>query len=373
MKTIVHNTSGKILTDLQSVAGIVEKRHTVPILGNLLLKGQGNKLQVTGSDLEIQIQSTVTTAADCEKIETTVNSHKLITLLKTLPSDQETTLQLTEGKLLVKSGRSRFTLQTLPAADYPLFQLDADFGASVSVPQGVLRQLLKRVTFAVAPDDDLRYFLRGVLVVIEAGHLRLVATNGSRLAMAEASVESLNDFERQEVILPRKTAMQLQNMLRDTDESVELRLAAKQVKVRVGSTEIVSKLVEGRFPDYMRVIPQGHIDVMTVNRGEFQLSLQRAQILASEKYNSVRLSLSPNMLGVASNNAESEEVTDEIGVVYGGEDVNTGFNIGFLLDALTTMDHETIEIRSNPRVAGATLLTIPGDTTFKYACMPLKI
>ena len=331
---VLKATQDKVLAVLQSVAGIVERRHTLPILANVLIRKTGNALQLTTSDLEVQIRTTAELGGDTGDFTTTVNARKIIDVLRTMPADQTVSLETSQDKLILKGGKSRFTLQTLAAEDFPLVQEAANFGPAFSVPQKTLKQLLGQVAFAMAV-QDIRYYLNGILFVAEGQTLSLIATDGHRLAFASATLDV--EVPKQEVILPRKTVIELQRLLSDADGALEMRFAGNQAKFSFGALEFVTKLVEGKFPDYNRVIPQNHHNSVTLGRAPLLASLQRTAIMTSDKFKGVRLNIEPGTLRVASNNAEQEEAVDELDIDYGGDAIEIGFNVTYLIDALASM------------------------------------
>ncbi len=366
---VLKATQDKVLAVLQSVAGIVERRHTLPVLANVLIRKTGGSLQLTTSDLEIQIRTTAELDGDAGNFTTTVGARKLIDILRTMPSDQTVSLESNQSKLILKGGKSRFTLQTLPAEDFPLVQEAAAFGPSFSVPQKTLKDLLQQVSFAMAI-HDIRYYLNGILFVAEGKQLSLVATDGHRLAYASATLEI--EVPRQEVILPRKTVLELQRLLSDKEGAIEMQFASNQAKFSFDGMEFVTKLVEGKFPDYNRVIPKNHKNTITLGRTALLATLQRTAILTSEKFKGVRLNLEPGVLRVASSNAEQEEAVDELEIDYAGDAIEIGFNVTYLIDALTNMDQDMVQIDLADSNSSA-LITIPDNTTFKYVVMPMRI
>ena len=366
---VLKATQEKLLSVLQSVAGIVEKRHTLPILANVLLRKTGPSVQFTTSDLEIQIRTTADLDGDAGSFTTTVGARKLIDILRTMPADQTVSLESSQNKLVLKGGKSRFTLQTLPAEDFPLVQEAPSFGPQFSVPQKTLKDLLNQVSFAMAV-HDIRYYLNGILFVAEGKALSLVATDGHRLAFASANLDV--EVPRQEVILPRKTVLELQRLLSDAEGAIELQFANNQAKFSFGGMEFVTKLVEGKFPDYNRVIPKGHKNALTLGRAPLLASLQRTAILTSEKFKGVRLNLEPGTLRVASNNAEQEEAVDELDIDYGGDAIEIGFNVTYLIDALANMDQDMVKVELADANSSA-LITIPENASFKYVVMPMRI
>jgi DNA polymerase III subunit beta len=366
---VLKATQDKVLSVLQSVAGIVERRHTLPILANVLIRKTGSALQLTTSDLEIQIRTTAELDGDAGNFTTTVGARKLIDILRTMPSDQTVSLESNQNKLILKGGKSRFTLQSLPAEDFPLVQEAANFGPSFSVPQKTLKELLHQVSFAMAV-HDIRYYLNGILFVAEGKQLSLVATDGHRLAFASAMLDV--EVPRQEVILPRKTVLEMQRLLSDKEGAIEMQFAGNQAKFTFEGMEFVTKLVEGKFPDYNRVIPKNHKNTITMGRTALLATLQRTAILTSEKFKGVRLNLEPGVLRVASSNAEQEEAVDELEIDYNGDAIEIGFNVTYLIDALTNMDQDMVQVDLADSNSSA-LITIPENTTFKYVVMPMRI
>ena len=298
-----------------------------------------------------------------------MGARKLIDILRTMPGDQTVSLESSQNKLILKGGKSRFTLQTLPAEDFPLVQEAANFGPVFSVPQKTLKSLLGQVSFAMAV-HDIRYYLNGILFVAEGKTLSLVATDGHRLAFASATLDV--EVPKQEVILPRKTVLELQRLLSDAEGGIEMQFANNQAKFSFDGMEFVTKLVEGKFPDYNRVIPKGHRNSLTLGRTTLLASLQRTAILTSDKFKGVRLNLEPGTLRIASSNAEQEEAVDELDIDYGGDTIEIGFNVTYLIDALGNMDQDMVKIELSDSNSSA-LVTIPENDSFKYVVMPMRI
>ncbi|TWO71127.1 DNA polymerase III subunit beta [Caenimonas sedimenti] len=366
---VLKATQERLLSVLQSVAGIVEKRHTLPILANVLLRKTGGNLQFTTSDLEIQIRTTADLDGDTGNFSTTVGARKLIDILRTMPGDQTVSLESSQNKLILKGGKSKFTLQTLPAEDFPLVQEAPSFGPKFSVPQKTLKDLLNQVSFAMAV-HDIRYYLNGILFVAEAKQLSLVATDGHRLAFASSALDV--EVPRQEVILPRKTVLELQRLLSDKEGAIEMQFANNQAKFAFEGMEFVTKLVEGKFPDYNRVIPKNHKNAVTLGRAPLLASLQRTAILTSEKFKGVRLNIDGGTLRVASNNAEQEEAVDELDIDYAGDAIEIGFNVTYLIDALANMEQDMVKLELADANSSA-LFTVPDNAAFKYVVMPMRI
>ncbi|MEN9473666.1 MAG: hypothetical protein RIS48_386 [Pseudomonadota bacterium] len=366
---VFQSTQDKVLAALQSVAGIVERRHTLPVLANVLIRKSAGEVQLTTSDLEIQIRTQVDLGGDDAAFSTTVGARKLIDILRTLPSEQLVSLESAQNKLILKGGKSKFTLQTLPAEDFPLVQEAPSFGPAFSVPQKTLKSLLNQVSFSMAV-HDIRYYLNGILFVAEGTKLSLVATDGHRLAFASAELDV--EVPKQEVILPRKTVLELQRLLSDKDGAIELQFAANQARFRFEGMEFVTKLVEGKFPDYNRVIPRNHPNIVILGRSALLAALQRAAIMTSEKFKGVRLNLERGSLRVAANNADQEEAVDELDIQYDGSAIEIGFNVSYLIDALSNMSQDMIRLELNDGNSSA-LLTIPDNEHFKYVVMPMRI
>ena len=366
---VLKATQDKVLSVLQSVAGIVERRHTLPILANVLLRKSGTSIQLTTSDLEIQIRTTAELGGDTGNFTTTIGARKLIDILRTMPSDQTVSLESNQSKIILKGGKSKFTLQTMQAEDFPLVQESANFGPAFSVPQKTLKDLLGQVAFAMAV-HDIRYYLNGILFVAEGKQLSLVATDGHRLAFASATLDV--EVPKQEVILPRKTVIELQRLLSDADGAIEMQFANNQAKFSFDGMEFVTKLVEGKFPDYNRVIPKNHKNKITLGRTALLSTLQRTAILTSDKFKGVRLNIDPGSLRVASNNAEQEEAVDELDIDYGGDSIEIGFNVTYLIDALANMSQDMVSVELTDGNSSA-LFTIPDNATFKYVVMPMRI
>ncbi len=366
---VLKATQSKLLAILQSVSGIVERRHTLPILANVMLRKTGSSVQLTTSDLEIQIRTTAELDGDTGNFTTTVGARKLIDILRAMPSDQTVTLESSQSKLVLKGGKSKFTLQSLPAEDFPLVQEAASFGPVFSVPQKTLKDLLSQVSFAMAV-HDIRYYLNGILFVAEGNTLSLVSTDGHRLAFASATLDV--EVPKQEVILPRKTVLEMQRLLSDAEGAIEMQFANNQAKFTFGGMEFVTKLVEGKFPDYNRVIPKNHKNSITLGRQALLSSLQRTAILTSDKFKGVRLNLDPGTLRIASSNAEQEEAMDELDIDYGGDSIEIGFNVTYLIDALANMSQDMVSIELSDGNSSA-LMTIPENQNFKYVVMPMRI
>jgi DNA polymerase III subunit beta len=357
-----------LLKPLQAVSGIVERRHTLPILANVLLEQKNGKLHVTATDLEMQI----TAIADLEGKDgqaTTVGARKLQDLLRALPDDAQINLDATGSKMTVRAGRSRFNLQTLAATDYPRISVGQEQLQSLTLAQRDFRSLLRLAEFAMA-QQDIRYYLNGMLLVVDNGSLQAVATDGHRLSWASLAIAG--DFTRAEVILPRKTVLELAKLLEDSDTPVTIDILANQARFRFANVELVSKVVDGKFPDYNRVIPTGHGKRIELDRVTLLSALQRAAILSNEKFRGVRLVLADGQLRIICTNSEQEEAEEELPVEYAGETLDIGFNITYLLDVLSNIGADTVHIAFGDSNSSA-LVTLPGRDDYKYVVMPMRI
>lgn len=359
-----------LLEPLQAVTGIIERRHTLPILSNVLLVRTQNQVDFVATDIEIEITARMTAADDGEPVKITVGARKLFDILRALPEGADVTLLLQDKRLQLKSGKSRFNLQTLAADDFPRLVISESPTTRFSVPQKLLKSLLALVQYAMA-QQDIRYYLNGLLMVIEEGQLKLVATDGHRLAYADQEAGAKN-LQKQEVILPRKTIIELSKLLGDNDDPVEIELSAAQAQFRFGKVTLVSKLVDGKFPDYGRVIPQNQPKKLKLERTVLLQALQRAAILTSDKFRGVRWILADGSLKISCNNTEQEEAQEELDVSYKGETLDIGFNVSYLVDVLNNLDVAEVECGLGDANSSA-LFTVPGRSDFKYVVMPMRI
>ena len=359
-----------LLEPLQSVTGIIERRHTLPILSNLLLARNDAHVDFVATDIELEITASMTAEGTGENRKITVAARKLFDILRALPEGSEVTLAVQDKKLQVRSGKSRFTLQTLSAEDFPRLAISDSLPTRFSVTQKLLKSLLSLVQYAMA-QQDIRYYLNGLLMVIDEGQLKLVATDGHRLAFASRDAGGEN-LAKQEVILPRKTIIELSKLLGDNEDPVAVELSAAQAKFSFGKVVLISKLVDGKFPDYGRVMPQNQTKKLRLDRILLLQALQRAAILTSDKYRGVRWVLEEGSLKISCNNTEQEEAQEELDVPYKGESLDIGFNVSYLVDVLNNLDCAEIECGLGDSNSSA-LFTVPGRTDFKYVVMPMRI
>jgi DNA polymerase III subunit beta len=364
----IKTTNDKLLGPLQQVTGIVERRHTLPILSNVLITATGSKVQFLATDLEVQITSQADLDNPAEGA-VTAGARKLYDILRSLPEDAEVSLEAKENRMTVRAGKSRFNLQTLAAADFPKMVEAKDASRTLTLPQKALKDALGLVQFAMAV-QDIRYYLNGVLFSIDKDVLRVVATDGHRLSYASESLGS--DHGSVEAILPRKTVIELIKLLADTDDPVSLAIGSNQARFSFGGIEIVSKIVEGKFPDYQKVIPAAHKNRVSLDRATLAQSLNRAAILSNEKIRGVRLVFTKDALSIICTNNEQEEAEEGLAVEYDGDPLDIGFNISYLLDVLNHVDSETVTFTMGDSNSSA-LVQMPGNDDFKYVVMPMRI
>jgi DNA polymerase III subunit beta len=359
----------ELLAPLAAVSGIIERRHTLPILSNVLIDGAAETLAFLATDIEIQITARSGLAGGRDAKALTVGARKLLDILRALPQDADVSLQPQDKRLLVRAGRSRFSLQTLPAEDFPRLAKASGEVAQFALPQKTLRRQLGLVYYAMA-QQDIRYYLNGLLMVVEGAQLKLVATDGHRLAFA--SFELPSSLPRHEAIIPRKTVLELTKLLADTDDEVRVTLSASQAAFGFGAIELVSKLVDGKFPDYTRVIPTQHKNRMQTEREALRQALQRAAILSNEKFRGVRWVLGEDSLKIISSNADQEEAQEELEVRYKGDALDIGFNVNYLLDVLNNVPGSELECAFGDASSSA-LISYASEEGFKYVVMPMRI
>ena len=358
-----------LLKPLTSVTSIVEKRHTLPILSNLLLEARQNKIHLTATDLEMQISLSIDSAAATGDFSTTISAKKLLDICRSLPESSEINMATNESRITLKAGKSRFNLQTLPAADYPVMTKTQGVSTLVTIGQRQLKELLKQVEFAMA-QQDIRYYLNGLLFEVIANRLNIVGTDGHRLSFT--STELKQNYDKKDVILPRKTVIELIKLLDESDEDVQIELASNQVNFSFSNFKLISKVIDGKFPDYNRVIPSGHQNTFTTDRIGVLLAMQRASILSNEKYRGIRMVLSNNNLKLISTNSDQEEAEEELEVVYVGENLDIGFNVTYLIDVLNNTNSEQVTF-AFADANSSCLVTLPNNTDYKYVVMPMRI
>lgn len=357
-----------LLPALQTIAGVVERRQTLPILANVLIVVDEQGLALTATDMEVELQVRLPLSVAAAGA-TTLPARKLLDICRTLPEGAVIQLDIDGDRAKVKSGRSRFTLASLPADEYPSTEA-INPTATLSLPQGVLRQLLDDTHFAMA-QQDVRYYLNGLLLELSAQGLRAVATDGHRLAMSEAAM-TIDVETPLQLIVPRKGVQELLRLLDNNDESVSLEVSPNHIRLDTGRIQLTSKLIDGRFPDYQRVVPAPSDNVLSADRESLRQSLARASILSNEKYRGIRLVLKTNTLRALAHNPEQEEAEEEIEIEYSGAEMEIGFNVSYLLDALAAINTEKVNIAFTDANSSCLLTPSTGDTS-KYVVMPMRL
>lgn len=358
----------QLLKTLQLVTGVVERRQTLPVLANLLVKATDNRLEFTGTDLEVQL------VAECEaKVdqvgEATLPARKLADIWRSLGEGAEVSVAVEGDRAVVKSGRSRFTLATLPAADFPQVP-GGDVDVDLTVNQDVVRGLIDDVSFAMA-QQDVRYFLNGMLLEVADGHLRAVATDGHRLAMSTAALEQGAEG-RTRAIVPRKGVLEISRLLDGESETVNLQLGGNHLQLRTNGFTLTTKLVDGQFPDYEKVIPSDTSRKLRGDRETLRNAFQRAAILSNEKYRGVRLTIEGEQLTIQANNPEQEEAEEVVAVEFGGDALEIGFNVSYLLDVLGVLDTDEVQLSVSDANSSA-LIEGPGHDSALYVVMPMRL
>ncbi len=356
-----------ILSPLQAVIGVVERRQTMPILANVLLSARGDELALTATDLEVELVAKAKVSLQ-QGGEITLPGRKFLDIIRALPDGASVTVTIEGERATVRSGKSRFTLATLPASDFPTVE-DIKAQQSLEIGQSALKRLLDKTHFSMA-QQDVRYYLNGMLLEIAGKTLRTVATDGHRLAYCEAELENAAGTAQQ-VIVPRKGVLELQRLL-GTEGAVELAVGTNHVRAQIGDIRFTSKLIDGRFPEYSRVIPADPPKQVRADRDVLRAALQRAAILSNEKYRGIRLAVKENALVLQSHNPEQEEAEEELEVSYSGDEVEIGFNVNYLLDALAAVDAGEVQLGLTD-ANNSCLVTSPTVASAKYVVMPMRL
>ena len=356
-----------LIKPLNLVAGVVERRQTLPILSNVLLNLEGTQLSLTGTDLEVELIGRVEVEAGGVDGDITVPARKLVDICKSLPDSSQIEFSVDSGKAMVKAGRGRFTLSTLPATEFP--SVDESAGdQKLEVAQSVVKRLIDRTAFAMA-QQDVRYYLNGMLLELKAGRLRMVATDGHRLALCTAN-EAVSTGDAA-IIIPRKGVLELSRLL-DTDESIRLVIGSNHIRAANQQFTFTSKLVDGKFPEYERVLPKSADKTVIGQRLELRQAFTRTAILSNEKYRGVRLKLSADTLDITANNPEQEQAEEVVAVEYQGEELEVGFNVSYLLDVLSVLDGDQIRLSLSDSASSA-LLEEADEGDSLYVVMPMRL
>ena len=355
-----------LLAALQSVIGVVERRQTMPILANLLLSAEQGKLAITATDLEVELVASAEIKSSADG-RLTLPGRKLLDICRSLPEGLTLTFTQDNDKVTIKAGKSRFVLATLPAVDFPVIDELAQ-QQSLTLAQADLRRLLDKTHFSMA-QQDVRYYLNGMLLETDGKMLRTVATDGHRLALCEMDLPS--KAGTQQVIVPRKGVLELQRLL-GTEGDVEITIGSNHIRAKIGDVRFTSKLIDGRFPEYSRVIPAAPPKAVVADREMLRSALQRTSILANEKYRGIRLALKKNSMTLQAHNPEQEEAEEQVEVDYKGDELEVGFNVGYLLDALAAVDGNEVEIGVTDGNSSC-LVRAPGATSARYVVMPMRL
>lgn len=357
-----------LLTPLQQIIGAVEKRQTLPALANVLIKSESNYLSLTATDLEIELVSKIELVID-EPSDITLPAKKLLDICKALPNESEIKIEINDSKAIIKSGRSRFTLVTLPASDFPaLDEISSVF--EFSLPQNVLKELIEKTSFAMA-QQDVRYYLNGLMMEVASGVIRTVATDGHRLAYCEKAIDG-DLADNKQVIIPRKGVGELQRLLSDSEEMIKVVLGNNHIQCELPGQRFTSKLIDGRFPDYKRVMPEEEGNVFTADKEDLKSALVRASILSNEKYRGIRVTIHSNLLKLQAQNPDQEEADVEVEVNYSGDPLEIGFNVTYMLDVLNTSSNTVIQgiIKDSN---SSCLMMFADEPQAKYVIMPMRL
>ena len=357
-----------LLKPLAQVVNVVERRHTLPVLANLLVRVSGGQLALTGTDLEVEMVAR-TAVEEAQDGEITIPARKLFDIVRALPDGSRVTISQSGDKVTVQAGRSRFSLATLPANDFPSLD-EVDATEQVSVPEAALKELLERTAFAMA-QQDVRYYLNGLLFDLRDDTLRCVATDGHRLALCETSLEQGHGGRRQ-IIVPRKGVQELQRLLEGGDRQIQLELGKGHIRVKRDDVTFTSKLIDGKFPDYEAVIPIGADREVKIDREALRAALQRASILSNEKYRGVRVEVSPNLLKISARNPEEEEAQEEVEAETHVDTLAIGFNVTYLLEALGALRDEFVVMQLRDANSSA-LVRGAGSHHARHVVMPLRL
>jgi DNA polymerase-3 subunit beta len=357
----------KLLAPLQAVIGVVERRQTMPVLANVLLGVAQGKLSIAATDLEVELVAATEVTVQ-QPGDITVPGRKFLDILRALPEKSSVSMSTEGEKVVIRAARSRFTLSTLPAAEFPVID-DINAQQTVQIPRKDLARLLEKTHFSMA-QQDVRYYLNGMLLEIDGAMLRAVATDGHRLALCEAALETKAKTSQQ-VIVPRKGVLELQRVLTD-EGTAAVAIGTNHVRAQIGDVRFTSKLIDGRFPEYSRVIPAAPGAAIRADRDILRQALQRTAILSNEKYRGIRINVRNNAITVQAHNPEQEEAEEEIEVAYSGDELEVGFNVNYLLDALSAIEGQEVELGLTDSNSSC-LIRSPGNSSARYVVMPMRL
>ena len=358
----------QILPSLQIVNAVIERRHTLPILSNFLVSTSDKSISLTGTDMEVELVTTIKQSVK-DKTEFTLPGRKFLDICRALPDGATLDITMEKDQVILKSGRSRFILATLPAKEFPFTEIGAPV-VSFQMQQGDLKNLLEDTMFAMA-QQDVRYYLNGLLLEIGPNSIRAVATDGHRLALKDIS-ESIDTADKIQAIIPRKGVIEAARLLKHNTEPVQITITKNHVRVQFDETQFTCKLIDGRFPDYERVLPRTKDKPVVAQREMLKQGLTRASILSNEKYKGVRLVLRKNCIKALAHNPEHEEAEEEIEVSYNGPEMEIGFNVSYLLDALNAIKTSNVVLVA-PDPDSSCLLVPEEQDNSKYVVMPMRL
>ena len=358
----------QLLRPLMNGSGVVEKRQTLPVLSNVLLRLENGCLEIAGTDLEVEVSAICNDVAGTDG-STTVPARKFVDIVRSFPEESMIRFEVTDNKAICTSGRSRFQLSTLSATEFPRMELDNE-AETVSVPGTTLKQLLNKTAIAMA-SQDVRYYLNGLLMQIKDETLTAVATDGHRLAFTKTEVSLRQDYETA-VIIPRKGVGELLRLIEEGEQTLSIQLGQKHIMVQSGDVTLKSKLIDGRFPDYERVIPSESDNRLVTNRLVLKESLARTAILSNEKYRGVQLSLETGQLTIQTHNPEQEEAEEKLPIDYTGQNIEIGFNVNYLIDAISAIDNEQVRLDFTDAHSSVLIRNTDDERTL-YVVMPMRL
>ncbi len=362
----------KLLQPLQSISGAVEKRQTLPILSHIFIDvSEQNQLTLIGTDLEVEIKMSLPLEGKCNAGTTTIPARKFFDLSKALPDQSDVKLNVEENKAIVRSGKSRFTLSVLPSDDFPRVDEIGEVAQIDELSQSALKNLLQKTQFSMAL-QDVRYYLNGLLLELEESEIRMVATDGHRLAYARRTMGQ-EYGEKKQVIIPRKAVQELMRLLDDSDDPVSIRIGSNHLQFTIGGLTMTTKLIDGRYPDYDRVIPKEGDRTLVTNKEAFRSAISRVSILSNEKYRGIRMAMSEQSVAIHANNPDQEEAEEELQVTYNGSAMEIGFNSAYMMDALSVVDEDEVTIYFIDENSSSLIHTESGENEYKFVVMPMRL
>jgi DNA polymerase-3 subunit beta len=363
----INTNRENLLKPLQMVGGVVERRQTLPILANILINTEKGRLTITATDLEVELRTAIEVEANGEA-DFTLPARKLIDICRALPEQAKIDIDVEGERAVIKTGRSRFTLGVLPAQDYPSME-PASAIQSLTISEGKLKALIDQTHFAMA-QQDVRYYLNGMLLEQEGEILRTVATDGHRLAMSEENLGS--ESQAFQVILPRKAVLELSRMLTDSDQELAVEVGSNHIRITIGDTIFTSKLIDGKFPDYQKVIPKDSDKEIIADREQMKQALQRTSILSNEKYRGIRFNFKSGVLGLLAHNPEQEEAEEELEINYDGDEVAIGFNVGYLIEVFSVITSGEVRLSLKDENSSCLIEAVGGGNS-RYVVMPMRL